>query len=318
MNHIINVMRAELFKAARKRRTYIFAAMAWLISPAILLTIGIVTDINIAQQDFEGAEIAATVINALASPVGMARINLVLMVYFAGFLTIVLALIAALFMGEERSQNMWKTVLVAQPNRVQTLCGKILSGMILMFFFFLGSILSALLIGGIGTFFLPTSFQGDWGSLLGLYALQWSYCLAMLLFAYLMVALVRNNALGIVSVIFVPSLAENVYRILRFVLDLEPIRNNFTAMLRFMQFRENFENIPKYFLTHNFSAPARFTGLNSAELQETGIAEEIFGDSSSVFSDLFVADLQQASIVMAVYALIFGALLFWRFTRQDI
>ena len=102
------------------------------------------------------------------------------------------------------------------------------------------------------------------------------------------------------------------------MLDLEPIRNNFTAMLRFMQFRENFENIPKYFLTHNFSAPARFTGPNSAELQETGIAEEIFGDSSSVFSDLFVADLQQASIVMAVYALIFGALLFWRFTRQDI
>ena len=35
-------------------------------------------------------------------------------------------------------------------------------------------------------------------------------------------------------------------------------------------------------------------------------------------SNLLMVDLERAALVMAVYALLFGVLLFWSFTRRDI
>lgn len=314
MNGLLNVVRAELFKALRKRRTYVLAGLQWVLLPILTLLIGYVIQVNVTGSFLDEDNTVATTLQAFASPFGLTQVSLALPTLISPpFLLIVIALIAALFIGDERTQNMWKTVLVAQPDRRVILTGKLLTAILLLGLFLLGSFFSSILFGSIGMIFLPTTFAGEWLELARLYALQWAFGIAAVVFAFMMLWLIRNVVLGIVMIFFLPPLLEGLYGLYAITVGFQPI-NRFNVLLQSMRLLDSFRDLPRYFFTSNLYTPSREPWREIARL---------FGEdmgASNPVADLIGLNLtfQHSAVVLAVYTLIFGAILYWSFTRRDI
>ena len=310
---LANVIRAELFKTFRKRRTYILAGFMWVLIPALLLLVGWILQTRVGDTfiDSEEAFSVNQIVNLVASPAAITRNGLLLLGNLSpSLLIIIVSLIAALLIGEERANNMWKTVLTAEPNRITVLIGKLVTAMTVLAVLFAGSFLAGPLFGGVGTLFLPTTFGGDWLELLGLYGLQWLFGLSAMLFAFLIIWLIRNLPLAIVTIFFLPTLLEGAYAFYRTVVGFDRI-NRFNAFLEALQLQNTFRDLPQYFFTSNLYAPSRWP------LSEVA---SVFGedDVGSIFSAFVSLNLGRSVWVMAVYALLFGVFLFWSFTRSDV
>ena len=316
MSGLVNVIRAELFKAKRKRRPYILAGLLWVVLPILILIVGRILQTNLSGSFVEDTVAVQTLVQQVASPFAVARLNLILPVLSSPpFLMIVIALFAALLIGEERNQNMWKTTLVTQPNRWAVLFGKITVGMILYGIILAGAFLSGILFGAVGTLFLDTSFAGDWGRLAGLYALQWVLGIGAMMFAFLAIWLLRSVAMGIVTVLFLPALIEGLYTLYRTTVGFQPL-NRFNALFQMLRLRQTLEDLPRYFFTRNLYAPARdplsdvVTGLGGDPASsDLGSLVNVLGGSIT---------LQHATLVTLGYALILGGVLTWSFLRRDI
>ena len=313
MTALGNVIRAELYKSARKRRLYLIAGLLWVVVPMLLLLIGWLLQTRVAGTFVDEGDSVRQIVQAVASPLAISRNGFLLLGNLSpSLLIIVVALLATLLIGEERSHNMWKTVLVAEPSRLTVLWGKIAAGMLLLFVLMLGCYALGPLYGALGMLFLPTTFAGDWLGLLGLYALQWAFALAALLFGYLLVWWIRSQPVAVVAIFFLPAMLEGAYSFYRAVVGFERL-NRLNAILQALELRGTFEELPKYFFTSNLYAPARkplsqLTQVFGADVQLGG----------SPLGDLFAADFTRAAIVMGFYALLFGSLLFWSFARRDI
>lgn len=317
MTPLFRVVAAELFKVRRKRRPYVLAGLWWLLLPTVALIVARVVQVNLAGSfvDADGIGIAG-IVQEFASPHGLARVGLTGAAFLSPtFYIIVVALLAALFIGEERSLNMWKTTLIAQPSRVAVLWGKVIAMMIVLGVLLAGALLTAVLAGAIGMLFLPTTFAGDWGALFGLYLAQWAFLLAAVLFASLLIFLVRNISLGIVATFFIPALVEGLYTVWRATVGFEPL-NRLNAAFQVLRLRQTFENLPRYFFTENLYFPARRPALDlmsafgatPGEFQDTPLST-LFGGGLT---------LPHAAGVMAAYAIVFGLLLTWLFVRRDV
>lgn len=316
MSALVNVIRAELFKAIRKRRVYVLAALWWLVLPVLILIVGQVIKVNLADSFADEGGSVAAIIEQIASPIGISRLELMLpSLSGPTFYIIVIALLAALLIGEERSQNMWKTVLVAQPGRLSLLAGKFVVGMILYGVLLLGAFLAGPIFGSVGMLFLDTGYGGDWGALARLYGLQWLFGAAAMAFAFLTVWLLRNIALGLVTVFFLPGLLEGLYSLYRTTVGFQPL-NRVNAVFQALRLRQTLEDLPRYFFTRNLYAPSR------EPLSE--VVRTLGGDPGSAdmgpLTDLIGASITmpQAAAVMAGYTLLFGAILVWSFLRRDV
>ncbi len=318
MNALFNVVQAELFKVMRKRRTYVLAFLWWVLLPVLILIVGRIVYATLATDfvDSTSPVGAAEVIQAFASPFGIARVNLLLPALISpSFYIIIFSLLAALFMGEERSQNMWKTTLVAQPNRFAVLGGKFVVAMIVYGLLLFGGYLLSFAYGAIGMLFLPTSFAGEWFSLLGLYSLQWLFGAAAMVFAFLMIYLLRNVALGIISVFFVPALLEGLYTIYATTVGFQPL-NRLNAIFQALRLRQTLEDLPRYFFTNNLYAPARQPLASVVDSFGGNSASNDLGPFSAILGRGIT--LEHAAMVMAGYALLFAIILAWRFWRSDV
>jgi ABC-type transport system involved in multi-copper enzyme maturation permease subunit len=319
MNALLNVINAELFKTLRKRRVFVLAALLWIILPVILLIVGAVIRNNLGGTFADGAEVIniQSTVQEIASPYGIARLMLMLPTFMSPtFYIIIIALLAALFMGEERSQNMWKTTLVAQPNRLAVLCGKFIVTFLIFGAIILGGYVSSLLFGAIGTTFLQTTFAGDWLGLLRLYLLQWLFSIAGIFFAFLMVWFIRNIALGLVSIFFLPALFEGIYSLYKTAVGFERL-TQLNALFQTLRLRTTLEELPRYFFTRNLYAPAR-EPVNDI-VRALGGDPNTPNDASQFLNNLLGNfPLGHSAWVIAVYALVFGGLLVWRFLRRDV
>lgn len=326
MNAVLNVMRAETFKLVRKRRLYILAGLYWVLLPVLTIVVARVLHVNLAGSFINESQGVDQLAQELASPYGLARVALVAPAFMSPTFYIVAAtLLAALFVGDERSQNMWKTVLVVQPQRWAVMVGKLLVALLAMGALLFGAGLSGALLGSVASTFLPTSFAGTWGSLLGLYASQWLLFLAPLLLAFLLIYLVRSGVLGVVMVLFLPAMLEAIYSILTTIGQLQPL-NRINAFFQALRLQKAWEAVPEYFFTANLYAPARAPardlvasfvkamgsgatdGATSGGL-EIGPIQTLLGTGITI---------GHATFVMALYSLLFGALLLWLFLRRDI
>jgi ABC-type transport system involved in multi-copper enzyme maturation permease subunit len=320
MNALLNVINAELFKTLRKRRVFVLAGLLWIVLPVILLIVGIVMRNTLGDTFADGNEAfpvdVQQTIQEVASPFGIARLMLMLPTFMSPtFYIIIIALLAALFMGEERSQNMWKTTLVAQPNRLAVVFGKFIVAFLIFGAILLGGYLSSILFGAIGTTFLQTNFSGDWSGLLRLYLLQWLFSIAAIFFAFLMIWFIRNIALGMVSIFFLPALLEGVYSLYRTAIGFERL-TQLNAFFQTLRLRNTLEELPRYFFTRNLYAPSRNP---LSEVTRSLGGDPNSGDLGEFFSN-FLGNfpLAHSARVMAVYALVFGGLLVWRFLRRDV
>lgn len=311
-----SVFHAEMFKAVRKRRAYVLAGLWWLLLPGLALLAGRLISTNLGGSFLDEQDVVATAVQTIASPFGIARVGLVGPTLLSPtFYIIVIALLAALFVGEERSQNMWKTTLVAQPNRLAVLVGKALAAMAVFGILLFGAGVAGLAWGALGTTFLGTTFAGSWASLAGLYALQWVYAAGAVAFAFLMVFLVRSVALGIVAIFFLPALIEGLYAVYRATIGFEPL-TRWNALIQGLRLRQTFEDLPSYFFTNNLYAPSR------APLRDVVVAlggDPGSGDMGPV-SNLLGAGitLEHAGWVMLAYFAGFSLLLAWLFLRRDV
>ena len=314
---LANVIRAELFKTFRKRRTYILAGFMWVLIPALLLLVGWILQTRVGGTfvDSDDTFSVNQIVELVASPAAITRNGLLLLGNLSPSLFIIIvSLIAALLIGEERANNMWKTVLTAEPNRVTVLTGKLITAMTVLAVLLAGSYLAGPLFGGIGTLFLPTTFGGNWLELLGLYGLQWLFGLSGVLFAFLIIWFIRNLPLAIVTIFFLPALLEGAYTFYRTVVGFDRL-NRFNALLEGLQLQNTFRDLPQYFFTSNLYAPSRWPLSEVASVfgGDTGGA-----DVGGIFSALVNLNLGRSVLVMAVYALLFGVFLFWSFTRSDV
>lgn len=314
MNGYLNAVWAECFKLRHKRRSYAIAGFVWLLIPVLLLIVGWVLQTRVAGTFAEEGLNVSDVVQQVASPIALARNSLLIMGNLSpSLLIIIVALTAALLMGEERTQNMWKTLLTVQPNRVAVLSGKLTAAMLYLLVLLAGSLVSSLVFGFIGTLFLPTTFAGEWANLVGLYGVQWAFGLSAMLFAFLMVWLLRSLPLGIVSIFFLPAVLEGGYTFYRAVVGFDRL-NRFNAFLEALQLRNLAQELPRYFFTTNLYAPSR---------SPLTVFMDLFWSSASQADDnplanVLIVDLGHAALVMAAYALLFGVLLYWGFTRRDI
>lgn len=321
MNALLNVIAAESYKVLRKRRLYILAALYWVVLPVLGLIVGRLLATNLRDSFANEGGSVDVLLQAIFSPFGLSTVALSLPAYASPTLYIVaVALLAALLIGDERSQQMWKTVLVVQPNRVAVLTGKVVVCMLALLALMAGAFISSIVFGAIGTTFLPTGFDGEWLRLAGTYLLQWAHLLAPVLLAFLLVFVVRSAVLGIVMVLFLPGLIEGVYTILNTLLQLQPL-NRINAIFQTLRLRQAWEDAPRYFFTANLYAPARsptssmVTDFMAAtnELEPGAATPEVFGGLLGMG-----LSLPHAAAVMAGYALVIGALLYWAFLRRDV
>ncbi len=314
MNGFFNTVRAETFKLRHKRRSYVIAGFMWLLLPALLLLIGWILQTRVAGTFADEGFNVAEVVQEVASPLAIARNSLLILGNLSpSLLIIIIALSAALLIGEERSQNMWKTLLTAQPNRVAVLSGKLTVAMLFLGVLLLGSLVASVVLGSLGMLFLPTTFGTGWAELLGLYGLQWAFALAATLFAFLLVWVFKSLPLGIVAIFFLPAVLEGGYTFYRSVVGFDRL-NRFNVFLETLQLQNTFRELPKYFFTTNLYAPSREPISVLANL----FGADLSGDDLGPLSNLLMVDLDRAALVLAVYALLFGALLYWRFTRSDV
>ena len=318
MTPLMHVVRAEAFKVAKKKRIYVLAALYWVVLPVLALIIGRLLHTNLADSFANEVGSIDQILQALFSPFGLATISLMAPSFVSPSLYMVaVVLLAALLIGDERSQNMWKTVLVVQPNRVAVMAGKIVVAMGALLFLMVGAFLSSLVFGTLGTSFLPTTFQGDWANLAWLYLVQWLFLLAPVVLAFLLVFLVKSGVLGVVMVLFLPGLIEGIYTVLNSLLQLQPL-NRINAIFQALRIQQAWQDAPRYFFTANLYAPARSPG---ADLVADVVSEA--GGSGAEFQGLegllgLGLGIPHSAAVIAGYALVFGALLFWAFLRRDI
>ncbi len=317
MNAFKNVIIAELFKTLRKRRLYVIAALQWVLLPALILIVGQVIKSNILGTDFDEIGMAGTAVQEIASPFGIARLGLLLPSLISpSFYIITIALLAALFMGEERSQNMWKTTLVAQPNRLAVLAGKFVVAMLFFGLLLLGNYIMGILFGFIGTLFLPTTFAGDWAGLLQFYLLQWVFSAAAMAFAFLMVWLIRNNALGMVSIFFIPALLEGLYFVYKATVGFERL-TGLNIFFQGLKLKSTLEDLPRYFFTFNLYAPSRkplTEVINAMGGDITSSAD--FGPLTNILGTNIT--MPHSAMVMAGYFVLFSLILWWSFQRRDV
>lgn len=316
MNAFVNVVRSELFKVRRKRRTFVVAGLWWVLLPTLALIVGrvLLDNLGAIADDLGGI---APVLQEFASPFGIARLGLVGPAYVTPtFYVIVVALFAALLVGEERTHAMWKTVLVVQPDRVAVLAGKLAVAMIVLGALMGGALVAGVVFGAFGTVFLPTDFSGDWGGLVGLYAAQWAFASALVALAFLFVYVARNVALGLVMVFFLPALLEGLYTVYAAVVGFQPI-NRFNAFLQTIRMRQLLEDLPTYFFTANVYAPARQPGRDlmtafGASAGGDGVDFDLGGLLGTGIT------LEHAALVVGGYTVGLVALLAWRFLRADV
>ena len=69
MNSFINVVKAELFKSTKKKRTYIMASLLWLIVPILALIVGKIVYLTLNTNFVEDSGVSAqSIVQAIASP----------------------------------------------------------------------------------------------------------------------------------------------------------------------------------------------------------------------------------------------------------
>lgn len=316
----MNVARAEWFKLWRKRRIYILAGLYWVIAPILILVVARIIFGNVGGSFVNEEGIVDATMQELTSPFGLARLLLVGPGYMSPtFYIVCVTLIAALLIGDERSQNMWKTVLVVQPNRVAVLTGKVIVAMLALGVLLFGAALAGGLFGAVGTLFLPTAVGGGaWGELLGLFLLQWAFLLAPVLLAFLLIFMVRSGVLGVVMVLFLPSFLEAIYSVLSTIAQLQPL-NRINAVFQALRLKNAWDALPQYFFTANLYAPSRAPAQSLASTFGAELGAD-FGSELGPMAGLLGTGitLPHAALVMLAYSALFGALLYLTFLRRDV
>jgi ABC-type transport system involved in multi-copper enzyme maturation permease subunit len=306
---MLEMIGAEIFKAFKKKRFWVLIILFGIIAPLIqLVTAGFVTS-RVSGTVVDTGDAVAKAISEIASPYSLARNGI------GGLLPLMLLPLAAVvgifLVGEERTFKMWKTILVANPDRMRVLAAKFITGMLI-----LGSIIVAGIVGGVvfGAIAIPfgfaSSFAGDWGSFFLIAFLQWLVLAAPLTLGFLISWLFASPALAVIGVVVLPALIEGIIQAsVLFTLNrVSPLNAAFQAE----RIKESFEQWQRFFFTPNLNLGQRLIGQS---LQNSGFGEFIPGN---VLPVLEWDKIWWSVGAAGVYGLVFAAIMIWSFRTRDI
>jgi ABC-type transport system involved in multi-copper enzyme maturation permease subunit len=143
---MLEMIKAELVKALRKKRFWLLFAIIAVIVPLVqVISAGFLSG-RVSSALAESATVTRA-ISEIASPYSLARNHVG--GTLQALLYVLAAIVAVFIVGEDRTYKMWKTILVAQPNRLRVLSAKFLSGMLILLIMIVGGLIGALLFGSI-------------------------------------------------------------------------------------------------------------------------------------------------------------------------
>ncbi len=303
---MLEMIRAELTKALRKKRFWVLFAIVGLIVPLVqVISAGFLSG-RVSSALAESSAVTRA-ISEIASPYSLARNHIG--GTLQALLYVLAAIVAVFIIGEDRTYKMWKTILVAQPNRLKVLGAKFFSGMLILLIMIVAGLLGALLFGSVSIVLgYATTFAGDWGNLLGIAALQWLVLAAPLALGFLISWLTVSPAIAVIGVVVLPTLVEGIVTALM-ALTVNRI-TPLTGAFEIQRIQDNIERIRHFFFTPNVGIGTRLLG---DAIKGLGL-----GDSSNVIP---IVDWNQiwASVgVSAVYFGLFAGVLIWNFTTRDV
>ncbi len=307
------MIQAELMKASRKKRFWIVTVVLALIVPLVQLVIaGFVHD-RTAGTVVDQNDLVARAIQEIASPYSLVRNFLGGVLPTA--LLVLAALIGSFLMGEDRSYKMWKTILVANPDRIRVLLAKFLSGMLIVLFIMIASVIGAFLFGSIGVLIgYASSFAGDWGNIAAIFGLQWLIFAAPLALAFLLGWILVSPLLGGVLVVIGPALMEGIVLAVVSLTQVNRV-TPLNAPLQSQRIQETIENLQRFFFTPNINISSRLIGQ---AIRDTFGGSLPGGVNVPGFPVLDWDKVWFSGGVSAVYAALFVGLLIWSFTTRDI
>jgi ABC-type transport system involved in multi-copper enzyme maturation permease subunit len=304
---MLEMIRAELSKALRKKRFWVLFAIVAVIVPLVQVVSAGFLSGRVSSALAESSTVTRA-ISEIASPYSLARNHIG--GTLQALLYVLAAIVAVFIVGEDRTYKMWKTILVAQPNRLKVLSAKFLSGMLILLIMIVGGLIGALVFGSVSIALgYATTFAGDWGNLLGIAALQWLVLAAPLALGFLISWLTVSPAIAVIGVVVLPALVEGIVTALM-ALTVNRI-TPLTGAFEVQRIQDNIERVRQFFFTPN-------VGIGSRLIGEAIKGLNLGGSSSTAIP---VVDWNQiwASVgVSAVYFALFGAVLIWNFTTRDV
>jgi ABC-type transport system involved in multi-copper enzyme maturation permease subunit len=308
---MLEMISAELFKAFRKKRFWGLIILFGVIAPLIqLVTAGFASSrLTGTVADAVGNDTVAKAIAEIASPYSLVR-NAI-----GGLMPLMLLPLAAIvgifLVGEERTFKMWKTILVANPDRMRVLASKFISGMLI-----LGAVVVAGIVGGLlfGTIAIPlglaSSFAGNWGDFFFIALLQWLVLAAPLALGFLISWLFASPALAVIGVVVLPALLEGIATAI-VALQLNRV-SALNAAFQAERLRETLAEWQRFFFTPNLNLGQRLIGQS---LQNAG-----FGDfvPSDIVPTIEWDKIWWSVGVAGVYALVFAVVMIWSFKTRDV
>ncbi len=306
---MFEMIQAELFKAWKKKRFWVLVILFGLVAPLVqVVTAGFFSS-RVEGTVVDQGDAVARAIQEIASPYSLAR-NAV-----GGLLPLLLLPIAAIvgifLIGEERTFKMWKTILIANSDRLRVLGAKFIAGMLIMGAVLLAGLAGALVFGAIAIpLGFASSFAGDWGNLLLVSLLQWLVLAAPLMLGFLISWAFASPAIAVIGVVVLPALIEGIISAsVLFQLNRVSALN---AAFQADRIRETLQAWQQYFFTPNLNLGQRLVG---EALQNSGLGELIPG---SVLPTLQWDKIMTSVAAAAVYFAIFAALMIWSFRTRDV
>jgi ABC-type transport system involved in multi-copper enzyme maturation permease subunit len=306
---MLEMISAELFKAFRKKRFWGLIILFGVIAPLIQLVTAGFASSRLSGTLVEEVGVARAIAE-IASPYSLVR-NAI-----GGLMPLMLLPLAAIvgifLVGEERTFKMWKTILVANPDRLRVLASKFISGMLI-----LGAVIVAGIVGGLvfGTIAIPlglaSSFAGNWGDFFLIAFLQWLVLAAPLALGFLISWLFASPALAVVGVVVLPALLEGI-AIASIGLQLNRV-SPLNAAFQAERLRETLEQWQRFFFTPNLNLGQRLIGQS---LQNAGLGD--FVDTGNIIPTLEWDKIWWSVGVACVYAVVFAAVMVWSFKTRDI
>lgn len=298
---IFSIVLAELYKISRRRGLILLGAVYWLLVPTVLLLVTPTLRSAIADV-FSGSRV---LMQTLASPFGLATVGTGIGGYSSPSLFfVIVAVVAIALIGDDTRFSTWKSTLVLQPRRFAVLFGKLIAGHLIVLLVLLGNVLGSIIVGGIGTTYLGTTFEGDWTFLLQQVFLQWIFLLTPLIFAFLVVFYIRSTGLAIILILFLMPVVELILEILRNIARFNPV----SQLAQFFQHdlvEPIWKALPDWQFTTNVFGPSRDVFNPVLGMLGGGFQPVTSGGWHSV-------------LVLAVYSAVFLALFVPAFLRRDV
>jgi ABC-type transport system involved in multi-copper enzyme maturation permease subunit len=306
---MLEMISAEWFKAFKKKRFWVLVILFGIIAPLIQLVVAGFVSRQTSGTVVDVADSVAKAISEIASPYSLVR-NAI-----GGVLPLMLLPLAAVvgifLIGEERTFKMWKTILVANPDRMRVLASKFITGMLILGAIILAGIAGGLFFGAIAIpFGLASSFAGDWGNLFAILILQWLVLAAPLALGFLISWVFASPALAVIGVVVLPTIIEGIIQAsVLFTLNrVSPLNAAFQAE----RIKESFEQWQRFFFTPNLNLGQRLIGES---VQNFGVSEFI---PSGILPTLEWDKIWWSVGAASVYALVFAAIMIWSFRTRDI